>query len=182
MIKDNSNFAICQCLNTVQIPLFGKTDSTCNLCKNKMAIYGPFWNKAIHDKSLLENMIQSIDEKGNERMLGILRLMKQEIPDMFYYEMPKLSSHLKVNCCKLKDVLTGLANKNYLVSLTHCDNNAFKTNASIEVVSKLIHEIQAGVFTEFSLETNTEINELFEQDFYKGKIISGLKPLALPKK
>ncbi|KAM0681599.1 tRNA methyltransferase 1 [Glugoides intestinalis] len=182
VIKDNSNFGICQCLNTVQIPLFGKPDSICNLCKSKMTICGPFWNREIHDKNLLDTMIKSVNEKENERMLGILRLMKQEIPDMFYYEMPKLSSYLKVNCCKLKDVLTGLANSKYSVSLTHCDNNAFKTNASIEVVTKLILEIQTGVFTVFSLETNNEINELFEQNFYKGKIMSGLKPLALPKK
>lgn len=182
VIRDNCHVGVCECMNYVEIPLLSAPDTKCNFCGEKMRICGPFWNKAIHNTELIERILSTVAEEGNERMVGILRLMQQEIPQMFYYEVPKLASKLKINCCKLKDVLTGLSNNGYAVSLTHCDNNAFKTTANIDVIKRLLIEIEKQEFSEFSLTSNEKVERLFKQIYYKGKLKSGLKPLSLPKK
>lgn len=180
-IANNPLLSICSCLKFTQVPLFSAYGVTCNICNKPAKIYGPFWNGPIHDKTIITNMISTVKEEGNERMVGILRLMQQEIPDMFYYEIPKFSSLLKINCCKLKDVMNGLANAGYLVSLTHCDNNAFKTNAPAEKVVELMREIDSKVFSVYSIEESEQVKDIFNACFYKGKLKSGMGPLSLPK-
>ncbi|ELA42777.1 N2,N2-dimethylguanosine tRNA methyltransferase [Vittaforma corneae ATCC 50505] len=182
VLKDNSHFYICECMNILELPPGGTNTNCCAHCGKKMKLYGPFWNKELHDSQIIDNIISSVSEASNERMIGILKLMRQELPTMFYYEVPKLASFLKINCCKLSDVMTGLANAGHLVSLTHCDNNAFKTNAPIDVIKSLMVELNSKALVSFSLSKNISVDNIFAQNFYKGKIKSGLKPLSLPKK
>lgn len=181
VITDNSLVSICNCLSFRQIPIFSVMNATCDICQKGTKLYGPFWTGPIHDRSLIDGILSTVKEEGNERMMGVLRLMKQELPDMFYYEIPKFSSLLKINCCKLKDVMNGLANAGYLVSLTHCDNNSFKSNASTEIIIQLMKEINSKAFIEFSIEENTQVKDIFNVCFYKGKLKSGMGPLSLPK-
>lgn len=182
VLRDNSNFGICNCYNYREVPLSGPVNTKCDVCSGEMKLCGPFWNGSIHDRKTIETMLARIEETNNERMVGILRLMHQEIAYPFYYEIPKLASILKTNCAKLKDIMTGLVNSKYLVSLTHCDNNAFKTNAPLPVIKSLLSELESNQFKIFSLEPNECVEDIFRTNFYKGKVSSGLKPLGLPKK
>ena len=183
-MTDNSFVSICDCYRFTKIPLSsakGTACTTCTTCNSNSKIFGPFWTGPIHDKPTIEGILQNVKEEGNERMVGILRLMHQEIEDLFYYEIPKISSLLKINCCKLRNVMNGLSNSGYLVSLTHCDNNSFKTNASIDVINELMKEIEAKSFDKYSITENPVVNEIFSVCFYKGKVKSGMGPLSLPK-
>lgn len=182
VLKDNSYFYICECMHILELPVGGTSTNCCSLCGKKMELYGPFWNKEMHDGQVIDSIISSVSEEGNERMVGLLRLMRQELPTMFYYEIPKLASLLKTNCCKLSDAMTGLANAGYAVSFTHCDNNAFKTNAPADVIKALMVEIDSKAPANFSLSRNAAVDAAFAQNFHRGKIKSGLKPLSLPKK
>jgi tRNA G26 N,N-dimethylase Trm1 len=145
-------------------------------------LYGPFWNKAIHDAATVERMVAATPEEGSERMLGILKLMQQETPDMFYHEVPALSSKLRISCCKIRDVLNALANAGYRVSLTHCDNNAFKTNAPLAVIQEIMMQCNSRAGGKFSFEPNELVSGILDRQYHRGKIRSGLKPLSLPKK
>lgn len=182
VLENNSYVSICDCLNTEKIALNRPKSLVCTVCQKHTQLYGPFWNREIHDGGIIDRMLNENEECGNERMVGILRLMKQEIPEMFYYEMPVLSSKFKINCCKLKDVMNALANANYAVSLTHCDNNSFKTNAPFEIIKKVMIQSNSKVTGEFSFEPNEKVTKIFQQNYFKGMIASGLKPLSLPKK
>lgn len=181
VLRDNSNFGICGCHNYRQILLSGPVNTKCDLCFEDMKLCGPFWNSDIHDRQIIDTILASIEETNNERMVGILRLMHQEISYPFYYEIPKLASILKIDCPKLKDIMTGLANSNYLVSLTHCDNNSFKTNAPLSIIKTLLNELKNEKFDVFTLEPNEYVEDIFKTNFYKGKVSSGLRPLGLPK-
>lgn len=182
VITDNSYYGICECENRIEFPFKGSGEMECMECMKRMRLYGPFWNKEIHSKEIIDRILGSVNEKGNERMVGILRLMSQELPVGFYYETPKLASVLKINCWKLVDVMTGLANAGYKVSLTHSDNNSFKTDAPLWVIKELLYEMSRKTQVKYSLNKNTTVEEIFRQNFYKGKLSSGLKPLSLPKK
>lgn len=181
VVKDNPDCYICECMNIVEFPIGSVINNECAYCNRKMKLYGPFWNKEIHNQDILNKILSTVVEKENERMVGIVKLMQQEISTMFYYEVPKIASLLKTDCCKLKDIMTGLANSGYLVSLTHCDNNSFKTNAPISVINELFIEISTKKLFKYSLDENEKVSKIFENNFYKGKIKSGLKPLSLPK-
>lgn len=180
VMRDNSFVSMCSCLNKVEVPL-GKSANVCELCGGDMVLYGPFWNKAVHDAVTLEKMLVDTPENGNERMVGILRLMRQELPDMFHHEMPVLSSKLGISCCKIRDVMNALANEGYRVSLTHCDNNAFKSDAPLGVIQEVMMQRSSGASGRFSFEPNDTVSGIMDQQYHKGKIRSGMKPLSLPK-
>ena len=182
VLNDNSYAMICNCMNNKEQLQTECITNVCDVCNSNFKLYGPFWNKGIHDKIIISNMLKSIIVEGNERMVGILRLMNQELDDMFYYELPKLCSKLKINSCKLKDIMNCLANAGYRVSLTHCDNNSFKTNAPLTIINKMmLYFFNKRDYENFSFERNSLVDLIFENEYYKGKIASGLKPLSLPK-
>lgn len=182
VLNDNAYVGICNCHNMKTIPLSKPISPDCEHCQKQIQLYGPFWIGGIHDKSVIDRMLNDNPPDGNERMIGILRLMKQEIPALFYYEMPVLSSILKLNCCKLRNIMNALANANYQVSLTHCDNNSFKTDAAFDIVKKIMIQANSNQEGEFSFEQNDKVTAIFDQNYFKGMIASGLKPLSLPKK
>lgn len=180
VLENNSFLNICDCFNKKEVGIFDSADSMCQECNKKMKLYGPFWNKALHDPKVIKSILENISNE-NERMVGILRLMDQEIPDMFYYEMPEISSVLKTNCCKLRDAMNALANLGFKVSLTHCDNNSFKTNAPISVIKDILISFNKGE-NKYSKENNPEVDKILNESYHKGKLASGLRPLSLPKK
>lgn len=181
VLTDNSFVSICDCYRFSQIPLASAKGSVCSTCNTNTKLYGPFWTGPIHDRVLVDGILENIIEKENERMVGILRLIRQETEDLFYYEIPKISSLLKINCCKLRDIMNGLSNSGYSCSLTHCDNNSFKTNASIDTIIELMKEIDSKSFFKYSIAENPVVTAIFSNCFYKGKVMSGLGPLSLPK-
>lgn len=182
VLNDNVYSYICKhCLNRVETPMTKVLGCKCNICDVDMPLYGPFWKSKLYDYEIIDKILNNqIDDKL--RLAGILRLMRQEIEDMFYFEMPLLASKFKMNCCKIRDVMNALANAGFRVSLTHCDNNSFKSNASIDIVKKIMEQIQLNSEHGFSLTPNSTVDKIFSAEYYKGKISSGLKPLSLPKK
>lgn len=181
VLSDNALVSICNCHRIEKIPLASAYGTNCQSCNANAKIYGPFWVGELHDKSMVEKILLKVKEEGNERMVGILRLISQETNDLFYYEMPKMASLLKINCCKLKEIMNGLSNAGYQVSLTHCDNNSFKTNASVDVIAELMKEIDSKTFVKYSIDENQYVKNIFNVTFYKGKLKSGMGPLSLPK-
>lgn len=207
VVKDNGLFFLCHCCNAkstdskykdspIEIKYNG-TDTEfmneikdvlekssnsdgnkCSVCSSKMKICGPFWNKSLHSRDFINLIKPNIDINEN-RILGIFNYLEQELSTMWYYEIPLLCKKLKTNCIRNKDMLTALMNLGYDVSLTHCDINAFKTTAPLEIVNFIIQlgnkEKDNKIFS-----TNKDVEEIFAKKYYKGLISSGLGPLALP--
>lgn len=181
LIENNSFMTFCSCLNRQEQKQSNILNNICDFCGSKLKIYGPFWNKSLYDKNLISNILCNIKIEENERITGILKLMKQEIDDMFYYELPLICSSLKINSCKLKEIMYGLSNEGYKVSLTYFDNNSFKTNAPLSLIKRMmLFKIKGGEET-FSFLPNKDVDKIFEENYFRGKIASGLKPLSLPK-
>lgn len=197
VLKNNSYAMICECLNIKMQGMKDTVNSTCGNCGQNMKIYGPFWNGGLYDKELIGRVLAGAEKEGAERMVGLLRYMLQELEIPFYYEIPKLASKFKVNSCKIKDIMNALANAGYSASLVYYDTNAFKTDAPIDVICKIMNaksgnkqaNIESGKeqtqscdkSSEFNFEENQQIKQIFDTEFYKGKIKSGMKPGSLPK-
>ncbi|KAI4292644.1 tRNA (guanine26-N2/guanine27-N2)-dimethyltransferase [Pancytospora philotis] len=181
-LSNNSHVLICGCLNRRELPFGAKIDPVCDVCAGAMRLYGPFWNKSLYDRPLIARIIADLPAEGNERMLGILKLMEQEIDDLFYYELSELCSKLKTNSCRLRELMNALVNAGYRASLVHYDNNAIKTSAPLAVINEAMREKAAGTPGKYVFDRNEAVDAIYAQNYYKGKIMSGLKPLALPRK
>ncbi|KAI5150246.1 tRNA (guanine26-N2/guanine27-N2)-dimethyltransferase [Enteropsectra breve] len=182
VIEDNRYCFICSCLNKRVQDLKDKMNTKCDVCSAEMLLYGPFWYKNLHDTRFIEKMLQSSSVDGNDRLIGILKLMAQEIDEMFYYSLPELCSKIKVNSCKLRELMNALANEGYRVSLVHYDNNSVKTNAPLSAVNEMLAEKFHRNTSKYNFGENAEVTKLFNEEYHKGKIMSGMKPGALPTK
>ncbi|KAJ3059431.1 tRNA methyltransferase 1 [Podochytrium sp. JEL0797] len=118
-------------------PSLPKNDSTgCEICGHKLHIGGPFFSGRIHDLEFVEKMKTHVKEGGeakfktHERMLGMLSVISEEIPDVkLYYCVDSLCQVLHCNVPPIKTLFSAILNAGFKVSSSHCNPNSFKTDA-----------------------------------------------------
>lgn len=187
VLNSTAHVGICKCLNYMLIPHGSRSNVLCNQCDIPMKLCGPFWTSSLYDKPAISRMLQSTEQAENNRLKGILKLMYQEIDSPFYYEMPLLSKALRIDSCKIRELMNALANCGYEVSLVHYCNNAIKTNAPLRIVKEALLEKvrqKSGQHTsaqyDYDFTPNQAVEQLFSEEYFKGLLSSGLKPLSLP--
>lgn len=187
VIESNSHVLMCVCHNFVEIGPGGRgVDGTCCNCGKAMKLCGPFWNGALHDLEAVDGMLGQASLE-NRRLVGILRYLRQELPTMFYYEVPRLCSALKIRAIGQSKLLHGLANMGYRVSYTHAELDAIKTDAPIGVINKVLLAASTGdedVLREIGarLDGNPDVQALEATELFKGLVRSGMGPLPLPRR
>lgn len=186
VIKNNSYVFFCDCHKISEVDgRGGEMSSVCSNCKGRMKLCGPFWNGPLHDGDVVHRMLDGMGETTDKRLLGILRCVGQEISTLFYYEIPRLCSILKINTMRLADLMNALANLGHSVSFTHSELNAIKTDAPVETINKILlvgHSGRRGEDSGISFEENRRVRALRDMELFKGLQRSGMGPLPLPKK
>ncbi len=179
VINNNSYFSICDCLNNKPQGIYSSYNDICDVCNNKMKWYGLFWNKCLYNKIIIDKIYNNLEknEQNNKRLLGIIRLIQQELDVPFYYELPLLCSKAKISSCKIRELMNALANSGYQVSLVYYDNNSIKTNAPLSIIYDLLKNND-----KYNFENNKHVDIIFSKNYYKGLIASHLKPLSYPTK
>ncbi|AFN83561.1 N2,N2-dimethylguanosine tRNA methyltransferase [Encephalitozoon romaleae SJ-2008] len=187
VIERNSFVLMCRCHNITEISNVQKEiDNRCSNCGGRMKLCGPFWNRALNDTSVIKNVLNNTS-RDNKRLIGILRYLEQELPNMFYYEIPRLCSILGISTIKQSKLMHALANMGYLVSYTHSELNAIKTNAPIDSINKVLllsnsndqeRIKEAGI----RFDENESVKALEAMEFFKGLLKSGMGPLSLPRR
>ncbi|KAI5135427.1 tRNA (guanine26-N2/guanine27-N2)-dimethyltransferase [Nematocida ausubeli] len=164
-LLQNSQYFLCACLNRQALPILQK-DSTkeayrhvkiaasteCRMCKRHLGLYGPFWTGPLHDKSFLQEVINSIPKADiesktggikesahtptqiNRRIHGMLSMARDEIDTIFYHFIPAISSVLSFPVPPLPQIISFLHAHDIKVSLTHCKPNSIKATGDIEYV------------------------------------------------
>ncbi|KMV65673.1 N2,N2-dimethylguanosine tRNA methyltransferase [Encephalitozoon cuniculi EcunIII-L] len=187
VVERNSHVLMCVCHNLAEIRNGQREiDNRCSNCSRRMRLCGPFWNGPLHDVKVVQGVLGGMNG-GNKRLLGILRYLEQEIPTMFYYEIPRLCSLLGISTIKQSRLMHALANMGYQVSYTHSELNAIKTNAPIASINKVLILSGAGDqerMEELGVEFNGNegVKALESIEFFKGLLKSGMGPLSLPRK
>jgi tRNA (guanine26-N2/guanine27-N2)-dimethyltransferase len=109
-----------------------RTEEKCAYCKEKTISFGPLWLGNLHDKKLVAKMRAFEEGKEGGKLMERIR---DELDIPFSYSIPKITSYLKTSSRPMGEIMRRLSKKN-LVSRTHFDGDALKTNASIsEVIS-----------------------------------------------
>ncbi|ADM12075.1 N2,N2-dimethylguanosine tRNA methyltransferase [Encephalitozoon intestinalis ATCC 50506] len=186
VIEKNSLFWMCTCHNIFEVRNGEDISNKCDNCSRRMKLCGPFWNGPLNDINVIQGVLNRAKE-DNKRLIGVLRHLEQELPTMFYYEIPRLCSILGISSVKQLRVMHALANMGYRVSYTHSELNAIKTDAPIGLINKVLllsdgsNQEKAEVLG-LKFEGNKNIEALETIEFFKGLIKSGMGPLSLPKK
>lgn len=120
----------------------------CPECGEKTQVGGPMWLGEIQDPAFLEGMIILADEKEINTKKKVLKLLKRcleesKMPATFY-DLHGICKKLKISAPSILDVMESLEADDFLVSRTHYNPTAIKTNAPLtkieEVISRLIME------------------------------------------
>jgi len=99
---------------------------------------GPFWLGSLHDKEILSRM--STENLAKEvRCKKMLDLWRNELDEVFLYDMSELSSHLKLSPPRLEDFVSAL-NDHGRASKTHMCPTSFKTDLDVRDVISLYKE------------------------------------------
>lgn len=111
---------------------------SCTHCGHRHIVGGPIWSAPIHDREFLANLKESLVEEDfttYRRMLGILTMMEEELPNVpLYYVLDRLARVAGTNLCKMVHFRSALLNAGYQVSLSHADPASLKTDAPASVV------------------------------------------------
>ncbi|KAI9349626.1 N2,N2-dimethylguanosine tRNA methyltransferase, partial [Obelidium mucronatum] len=114
----------------------------CEVCGSKLHVGGPFFSGRIHNQEFVAKMIQHVKDgiaeekfKTHVRMLGMLTVIQEEIPDVpLFYSVDTLCQALHCQVPPLKTFFSALLNAGYKVSSSHCIPTSFKTTAPNSVI------------------------------------------------
>ncbi|XP_043550927.1 tRNA (guanine(26)-N(2))-dimethyltransferase isoform X2 [Chiloscyllium plagiosum] len=112
----------------------------CEHCYQRHMLGGPVWAEQIHDQDFVERVLKSVEHnpkrfKTSDRILGVLSMAKEELPDCpLYYTMDHLSSVIRCNTPSLLQMRSALLHAGYRVSLSHACQKAVKTDAPPSVI------------------------------------------------
>ncbi|XP_038640983.1 tRNA (guanine(26)-N(2))-dimethyltransferase isoform X1 [Scyliorhinus canicula] len=112
----------------------------CEHCCQKHLLGGPIWAEPIHDQGFVKRVLQSVEHnpkrfKTSDRILGMLSMVKEELPDCpLYHTMDHLSSVIRSNTPSLLQMRSALLHAGYRVSLSHASKKAVKTDAPSSVI------------------------------------------------
>lgn len=117
----------------------------CQLCGARLDISGKMWAGSINDKETIagvSRILKRID--GVEpNYLKFVDNLKSEPDVPLYYQVPKLTKKLSMPSISPYAVLEGLRKKGFAAGMTHFENSAIKTNATVEDINKILKAARA---------------------------------------
>ncbi|XP_067829075.1 tRNA (guanine(26)-N(2))-dimethyltransferase isoform X2 [Heptranchias perlo] len=114
--------------------------AVCEHCCQRHQLGGPIWAEQIHDPGFTQRVLESVGHnpqrfKTSDRILGMLSMVTEELPDCpLYHTMDHLSSVIHCSTPSLLQMRSALLHAGYRVSLSHACKNAVKTDAPSSVI------------------------------------------------
>ncbi|XP_042202653.1 tRNA (guanine(26)-N(2))-dimethyltransferase, partial [Callorhinchus milii] len=107
----------------------------CEHCQQRHQLGGPIWAEQMHSPDFIRTVLETVERnpqgyKTSDRIVGILSMVMEELPDCpLYYTMDHLSSVIRSNTPSLLQMRSAVLHAGYRVSLSHACKNAIKTDA-----------------------------------------------------
>ncbi|TPX36107.1 hypothetical protein SeLEV6574_g05168 [Synchytrium endobioticum] len=114
----------------------------CVHCDSNYHVGGPLYAGKLYEELFVQQLLGYLKERGvaeryktHARMFGMLTVVSEELSDeLFYYEVPRLSSSVKSSTPPHPAFCSALLNAGYQVSSSHASRNSVKTNAPSHIV------------------------------------------------
>ncbi|WVW83725.1 N2,N2-dimethylguanosine tRNA methyltransferase [Kwoniella bestiolae CBS 10118] len=122
-----------------------KNGSSCEECGGTMHLGGPLWLGPIQDPEFAKRVMKDISSQEKEyktfpRMLGMLSLAAQELPDPFFFTANRVAKCLHMSSMPLNKILSALLNAGYKISRSHAQAGAVKTDAPRSFIFDIMRE------------------------------------------
>jgi tRNA (guanine26-N2/guanine27-N2)-dimethyltransferase len=119
----------------------------CPRCQEKLQVGGPLWLGKVQCADFIKNMISLTEEKSLNKEKQILKLLNRcleesNMPPTFY-DLHVVCKKLKISAPPLLDVLNLLKEDGFLVSRTHYQPTAIKTNAPLEKIEDILTHLHS---------------------------------------
>ncbi|WVQ82169.1 N2,N2-dimethylguanosine tRNA methyltransferase [Cryptococcus sp. DSM 104549] len=119
--------------------------SICEECGGTMHLGGPLWLGPLQDNEFAKRVIRDIEKQEKEyktykRMLGMLTLASQELPEPFFFTANRIAKSLHSAGLPLNKILSALLNAGYKISRSHCAPGAVKTDAPRSFIYDIMRE------------------------------------------
>ncbi|PVV02733.1 hypothetical protein BB560_002802 [Smittium megazygosporum] len=113
--------------------------SECTFCGSRMVLGGPCYIGAIQNTEFASKMYSYVEENKNEfttrkRMLGMIKVIEEEIDVPFHYTLSSLCSAVKANALPYIKLRSAILNSGYKVSSAHSCTASIKTDAPPELI------------------------------------------------
>ena len=112
--------------------LVPKVGTKCGNCGKEMVAFGPLWLGGLQDKDATSEMLR-LGKGYPAAATGLLESVSGELEVPFFYDLSKITEHLRTGSVPLGSVVEDLSRK-HRVSRTHFSPNCIKTDASIKEV------------------------------------------------
>ncbi|WVQ99259.1 N2,N2-dimethylguanosine tRNA methyltransferase [Kwoniella sp. CBS 9459] len=119
--------------------------SHCDECGSTMHLGGPLWIGPLQDPAFAKRVIADVTAQEKEyktysRMLGMLTLAAQELPDPFFFTANRVAKSVHAPSMPMNKVLSALLNAGYKVSRSHALAGAVKTDAPRSFIYDILRE------------------------------------------
>ncbi|XP_064649404.1 tRNA (guanine(26)-N(2))-dimethyltransferase-like [Lineus longissimus] len=143
----------------------------CEHCGQKHKVSGPIWSDRIHDFDFLGRVIEGVkknkDKFGTaERMIGMLSMMHEELPDVpLYYVADELSSVMHCEVTPTMKMRSAILNLGHKVSFSHAAKNSIKTTAPVGVIWDIMrHWIKEHPVSKKRLVTGSVVKNILDKE------------------
>ncbi|WWC89490.1 N2,N2-dimethylguanosine tRNA methyltransferase [Kwoniella dendrophila CBS 6074] len=122
-----------------------KNGSNCEECGGTMHLGGPLWLGPIQDPEFAKRVMRDITATEKEyktfpRMLGMLSLAAQELPDPFFFTANRIAKSVHMSSMPLNKMLSAVLNGGYKISRSHAQAGAVKTDAPRSFIYDIMRE------------------------------------------
>ncbi len=118
----------------------------CPQCQRDLEKVGPLWLGRLHDQKTIKEMLSIIDKlnlPSHKQLIKILKTIQEEVNGPFlFYHLPYLFKMFKMNSVRTQTVIDAIKEKNHIVTRTHFDPMAIKTNIPYYELLKTIETLE----------------------------------------
>lgn len=117
----------------------------CPICGSNLSTAGPLWLGRIVDKKFFSLMEKEVERKNfgqNKKLQRLMSLIRNEADaPITYYAVDKICDKLNLPVPPQKKVVKKLKEEGFKAFLTHFNSRGIKTDASVEIVKKIIKNL-----------------------------------------
>ncbi|MDD2438751.1 MAG: tRNA (guanine(10)-N(2))-dimethyltransferase [Methanosarcinaceae archaeon] len=116
----------------------------CPFCGGLREIAGPMWLGPLREKAFCNELLEEMEEKSlntKEQAAKIISFCRDELDIPLFFDQHVICKQLGVSASGIDLVIDSLKIKGFKASRTHFSGTAFKTDASIAEIKKIIRTL-----------------------------------------
>ncbi|RLE57694.1 MAG: tRNA (guanine(10)-N(2))-dimethyltransferase [Thermoprotei archaeon] len=117
----------------------------CPNCGSKLEVAGPLWCGPIFDRDFVRGLLADYESRAYMRKKELTKFLSTIVSEVevneVFYTTSELASRYRVQEPSVSDVVEKLRELGYKACRTHFSSKGFRTDAPLDVVSKIVREL-----------------------------------------